>query len=176
MYSQFWQRKLRDNKEIEFPDKLCVAIADITHDFSFAYMQEAFVAALLALASNLQHLYLMGPRDQLMPPAGLNVLEDVPKLQALHLYIQEDSPWQQDALCPLSGLSRLTSLSLETDSSETEHVSHRGSYEEGALSREITAGWCVFCPGEGGSEARPDPGGFHHRDPWSPSPHLRGQG
>lgn len=52
MYCQFWQGKLKDNKEIEFPDKLCAAIAGITHDFSFAYMQEAFVAALLAIAQS----------------------------------------------------------------------------------------------------------------------------
>ncbi len=49
-YSRFWQSKLADNKDIEFPDKLCVAIAKITDGFSFAYMQEAFVAALLAIA------------------------------------------------------------------------------------------------------------------------------
>ncbi|KAM0480809.1 hypothetical protein ACHAPX_003696 [Trichoderma viride] len=49
-YCQFWQKKLSDNKSISFPDKLCSAIADITNDFSFAYMQEAFVAALLAIA------------------------------------------------------------------------------------------------------------------------------
>jgi hypothetical protein len=35
---------------VEFPDKLCKAVADITDGFSFAYMQEAFVAALLAIA------------------------------------------------------------------------------------------------------------------------------
>lgn len=50
MYCQFWQRKLKDNKDIDFPDKLCEAVAGITNDFSFAYMQEAFVAALLAIA------------------------------------------------------------------------------------------------------------------------------
>lgn len=49
-YCQFWQRKLADNKDIEFPDKLCRAIADITDGFSFAYIQEAFVAALIAIA------------------------------------------------------------------------------------------------------------------------------
>ncbi|KAK1752006.1 putative ATPase [Echria macrotheca] len=49
-YCRFWQKKLADNKAISFPDKLCEAIADITHDFSFAYIQEAFVAALLAIA------------------------------------------------------------------------------------------------------------------------------
>ncbi|KAF2192097.1 P-loop containing nucleoside triphosphate hydrolase protein [Zopfia rhizophila CBS 207.26] len=50
-YAEFWQRKLRDNDEIEFPDELCTAIAKITDKFSFAYMQEAFVAALLVIAT-----------------------------------------------------------------------------------------------------------------------------
>lgn len=49
-YSEFWRRKLADNESIEFPEKLNRAIASITEDFSFAYMQEAFVAALLAIA------------------------------------------------------------------------------------------------------------------------------
>lgn len=49
-YAHFWQKKLSDNKEIDFPDKLCGRIADITDKFSFAYMQEAFVASLLAIA------------------------------------------------------------------------------------------------------------------------------
>ncbi|KAK5995044.1 putative ATPase YjoB [Cladobotryum mycophilum] len=51
-YGHFWQGKLASNKNIEFPDKLCDAIAEITDGFSFAYMQEAFVAALLAIARN----------------------------------------------------------------------------------------------------------------------------
>lgn len=51
-YCEFWKRKLRDNKEIEFPHKLCTAIASITDRFSFAYMQEAFVAALLEIAAD----------------------------------------------------------------------------------------------------------------------------
>ncbi|OTA58328.1 P-loop containing nucleoside triphosphate hydrolase protein [Hypoxylon sp. EC38] len=49
-YCKFWQSKLAGNEEVDFPDKLCTAIADITDEFSFAYMQEAFVAALLAIA------------------------------------------------------------------------------------------------------------------------------
>ncbi|KAJ6780834.1 hypothetical protein PWT90_00521 [Aphanocladium album] len=51
-YCHFWQSKLANNKTVEFPDKLCEAIAKITDKFSFAYMQEAFVAALLAIARN----------------------------------------------------------------------------------------------------------------------------
>ncbi|KAI0971204.1 ATPase [Xylaria arbuscula] len=49
-YCKFWQKKLADNEDIKFPDELCKAIAEITDKFSFAYMQEAFVAALLAIA------------------------------------------------------------------------------------------------------------------------------
>lgn len=50
MYAKFWQAKLKDNKEVEFPDRVCEAVSSITDGFSFAYMQEAFVASLLALA------------------------------------------------------------------------------------------------------------------------------
>ncbi|EHA57795.1 ATP-dependent Zn protease [Pyricularia oryzae 70-15] len=49
-YCHFWQGKLADNKDIEFPDSLCGAVADKTDKFSFAYIQEAFVASLLAIA------------------------------------------------------------------------------------------------------------------------------
>jgi len=60
-YAAFWQRKLKDNKDIEFPDKLCDAIAGITDGFSFAYIQEAFVASLLAIA---------GRKDSLVDQLG----------------------------------------------------------------------------------------------------------
>jgi hypothetical protein len=50
-YAKFWQGKLKDNKNLEFPDELCSKIAEITAKFSFAYMQEAFVASLLAIAA-----------------------------------------------------------------------------------------------------------------------------
>jgi ATP-dependent 26S proteasome regulatory subunit len=55
-YCRFWQRKLADNKDIEFPDKLCKAIAEITDGFSFAYIQEAFVAALIVIARDSEGL------------------------------------------------------------------------------------------------------------------------
>lgn len=56
-YCYFWQRKLSDNKHVDFPDVLCGAIAGITDGFSFAYMQEAFVAALLAIARGSERDY-----------------------------------------------------------------------------------------------------------------------
>lgn len=48
--AQYWRNKLKNKKNIDFPSKLCDAIADITDDFSFAYLKEAFVATLLELA------------------------------------------------------------------------------------------------------------------------------
>lgn len=50
MYMHYWQGKLEDNEDVAFPDKLCPAIAKITKGFSFAYLQEAMVASLLAIA------------------------------------------------------------------------------------------------------------------------------
>jgi len=49
-YCEYWRGKLADSKEIEFPKELSPEIAKITDKFSFAYLQEAFVAALLAIA------------------------------------------------------------------------------------------------------------------------------
>ncbi|RMZ90405.1 hypothetical protein DV736_g2362, partial [Chaetothyriales sp. CBS 134916] len=51
-YSEYWQRKLKDNKDIEWPDILNDGFARIMTGFSFAYMQEAFVTALLELAGD----------------------------------------------------------------------------------------------------------------------------
>ena len=57
-YCEFWRKKLevggdeKGNGEVEFPEVLCKAIAGITGGFSFAYIQEAFVASLLAIAAD----------------------------------------------------------------------------------------------------------------------------
>ena len=50
LYCEFWRRKLKSNKSIDFPKKLCPAMAHITPGFSFAFLQECFVATLLVLA------------------------------------------------------------------------------------------------------------------------------
>jgi transitional endoplasmic reticulum ATPase len=51
-YCEFWRMKLAENDEIEFPVALVKAIANITDGFSFAYIQEAFVASLLLIAGD----------------------------------------------------------------------------------------------------------------------------
>lgn len=50
-YCEFWRNKLDGNEDVEFPAELSNAVAAITEGFSFAYIQEAFVAALLAIAN-----------------------------------------------------------------------------------------------------------------------------
>jgi SpoVK/Ycf46/Vps4 family AAA+-type ATPase len=49
LYAQYWQRKLKDNKDVTFPDFLVTVIAEETEGFSFAYLKEAFVSALVTL-------------------------------------------------------------------------------------------------------------------------------
>lgn len=48
-YAEYWRNKLKDNKKVDFPAQMSARVADITGDFSFAYMKEAFVAALLVI-------------------------------------------------------------------------------------------------------------------------------
>lgn len=50
LYCEYWRNKLKNNDDIEFPEKLCPAMATITDGFSFAFLQECFVATLLVLA------------------------------------------------------------------------------------------------------------------------------
>lgn len=50
LYAQFWRHKLKDKPNVHFPKSLCPAMAKITNKFSFAYIQEAFVATLLEIA------------------------------------------------------------------------------------------------------------------------------
>ena len=57
LYCQYWRERLKKKKvEIEFPKRICPAAALITDGFSFAYMQEAFVATLLAIAQERSEL------------------------------------------------------------------------------------------------------------------------
>ncbi|KAI4176656.1 MAG: hypothetical protein LQ343_000947 [Gyalolechia ehrenbergii] len=52
LYCEYWRDKLKSKPSIKFPRKLSPAIAGITEEFSFAYLQEAFVATLLAIAGH----------------------------------------------------------------------------------------------------------------------------
>ena len=49
-YTRLWARKFSGSTQLDFPEALCEYIAKITDGFSFAYLQELFVACLLELA------------------------------------------------------------------------------------------------------------------------------
>lgn len=49
VYCECHRHKLQSNPKIDFPESLSIAIAGITDGFSFAYMKEAFVSALLII-------------------------------------------------------------------------------------------------------------------------------
>ncbi|TFY82536.1 hypothetical protein EWM64_g1471 [Hericium alpestre] len=52
LYTQYWQGKLESNDAVSFPDSLAREIADTTQSFSFAYLKEAFVSALVILLTD----------------------------------------------------------------------------------------------------------------------------
>lgn len=49
-YCQFWRQKLADNDLVDFQEELCPIIAKMTDGFSFAYLKELFIIALLTVA------------------------------------------------------------------------------------------------------------------------------
>ncbi|CAE6522652.1 unnamed protein product [Rhizoctonia solani] len=51
-YAQYWQRKLKDNKDVTFPESLVEKVADLTAGFSFAYLKEAFVSTLVSMVGS----------------------------------------------------------------------------------------------------------------------------
>ncbi|KAA1466461.1 P-loop containing nucleoside triphosphate hydrolase protein [Dentipellis sp. KUC8613] len=52
LYAQYWQDKLASSDDISYPDSLVGEIADMTQRFSFAYLKEAFVSALVVLLTD----------------------------------------------------------------------------------------------------------------------------
>ncbi|KAL9009454.1 MAG: hypothetical protein Q9173_005521 [Seirophora scorigena] len=63
LYCEYWREKLRGKPSIKFPRKLCKAIAGITDGFSFAFLQEAFVATLLTIAGHRSEDLVRGGGD-----------------------------------------------------------------------------------------------------------------
>ena len=41
LYAKYWQNKLIENHDVDFPDSLIEEVADATAKFSFAYLKEA---------------------------------------------------------------------------------------------------------------------------------------
>ncbi|KAG8882632.1 hypothetical protein FRB97_007978 [Tulasnella sp. 331] len=52
LYMKYWQKKLKNNNKISFPDSLLEKIVSLTDGFSFAYLKEAMISTLVTLAGN----------------------------------------------------------------------------------------------------------------------------
>jgi transitional endoplasmic reticulum ATPase len=53
-YARYWRAKLEGNPKIAFPDTIADLVAGWTDTFSFAYLKELFISALLAVARGAQ--------------------------------------------------------------------------------------------------------------------------
>jgi transitional endoplasmic reticulum ATPase len=49
-YCQFWREKVLNSGMVDFPEEMCPIVAKLTEGFSFAYLKELFVIALLTIA------------------------------------------------------------------------------------------------------------------------------
>jgi transitional endoplasmic reticulum ATPase len=50
LYAKYWLNKLKDNEDIDFKEEMCAIVADLTPDFSYAFLKELFVSSLVMVA------------------------------------------------------------------------------------------------------------------------------
>ncbi|KAH6518379.1 hypothetical protein HBI81_174530 [Parastagonospora nodorum] len=53
-YAMYWRNKLMKNNTVDYPEEVAGLIAQLTEGFSFAYMKELFVMALLSLVRGIK--------------------------------------------------------------------------------------------------------------------------
>lgn len=112
-YCEYWRRKLSDNKKIDFPKELSGKIADLTENFSFAYMKEAFVAALLVIVRQSDESLARARRDDSL--SGNALYKEIKK-QIENLRKEMDGSDDEDQS------KNLRRLSLRRDSRSHQHL------------------------------------------------------
>jgi transitional endoplasmic reticulum ATPase len=50
LYGQYWFNKLKGNDDVSFPEEMCPVVADLTEGFSYAFLKELFISALVMIA------------------------------------------------------------------------------------------------------------------------------
>ena len=58
LYAKYWQEKLKDNKNISFPDPLVDEVASSTEQFSFAYLKEALCVHAFTFVAEAFYIYM----------------------------------------------------------------------------------------------------------------------
>lgn len=59
LYAKYWQDKLKDNKDISYPDSLVDEVASSTNKFSFAYLKEALCVYFFSHTSHAYLIYIL---------------------------------------------------------------------------------------------------------------------
>jgi transitional endoplasmic reticulum ATPase len=72
-YAMYWRNKLLKNDTVEFPEEVADIVALLTEGFSFAYMKELFVMALLP-SSEAQKSMMTSKSSKLPPPRSPKLL------------------------------------------------------------------------------------------------------
>ncbi|KAE9410154.1 P-loop containing nucleoside triphosphate hydrolase protein [Gymnopus androsaceus JB14] len=108
LYVVYWQKKLKNNKSIDFPDTLVDEVAGETEAFSFAYLKEAFVSSLVILAG-------MDDDEEDKPSFRTVVMDQIAVLRK-----QLDKPLKDEAK-PSTSIEENT----QTVTSQSVFLSHR---------------------------------------------------
>ena len=126
-YCEYWRNKLGKNKKIDFPREMSARIADITGDFSFAYMKEAFVAALLVLAAKSdEETYKMRRWED--PLSGNMLWKEIKKqVENLRKEMDEESEDSSSGLNMMSGMWPAMSTIFDDKSRSTKPVEIRSA-------------------------------------------------
>jgi transitional endoplasmic reticulum ATPase len=114
LYSEFWRKKLQDKQGVDFPKVLSPEIAKITEDFSFAYMKEAFIATLLAMARGTSNNAAKDDKD----------IDDLPfwKEMQKEVKILRDEMCAEQQAVLVNSLLKQPRSSLPHDSTRSRHL------------------------------------------------------
>ena len=80
LYCEYWKKKLARNSNIDFDPAISDAVAQMTEGFSFAYMKELFVQALLTIVGGQEHEVDMEKAELERLADATKVIDDSAKL------------------------------------------------------------------------------------------------
>lgn len=122
-YTGYWRQKLLKNKTVDFPEELCDIIAQLTDGFSFAYLKELFVMALLRLARGFKgDEFEIGDEDE--AASAPHSSTDTPIIE------QKDVSEKTEDTCTCKTRCTTCSKSLPTDTTEAKKQDEAAEAEQ----------------------------------------------
>jgi len=80
LYCEYWRKKLSKRSDLGITDEVCEIVAKLTRDFTFAYIKELFVQALLAIVGGRDEDEDMTDASVSAAVDSVKVVEDSAKL------------------------------------------------------------------------------------------------